>query len=320
MIAWRHTPAARHVRLEALTVAAVFDLAFDELDSRGECEARELFRRLDASKRLVAALAVLGQALRVPVAVHGGACDVRGLSAAGNHLSWLMGSLAGDRASYTARGTRYALARGEAAGILVRDVRILAEPPPGVTRYTRRFGIGTTYATAAELRAWYRTPELAELVRAVGRLAPARWIGEARRARTGDRGYWGAIRRSRGDLADLRARRTRAAFWATQRAKWASKRSVPNVGKRESIDPERMSKTEHHLAFSMPSADAGRGGGGSEAVPRTPPPGYYAARARLGSLPTRSSSVPRRPALPLERVPDPELEALLSRSRVRGGC
>ena len=131
-------------------------LALQYLEQRGDGAARAYLAALPSEDRLIAALAVAGQALRVPVAVRGGTCDVRGLAAWGNRLSWLLGTLAGDRASYTGRGTRLALARGANLRKLVRDVVMLAEPPPGQSRYRRRFGTGILYASAAELRRHYK--------------------------------------------------------------------------------------------------------------------------------------------------------------------
>lgn len=318
-IRWRQTPASAHVRVEADTLAAVFDLALGYLEQRGDLAARELLAGLDSADRLCVALAVTGQALRVPVAVRGGTCDVRGLSSWGNRLSWLLGTLAGDRASYTGRGTRLVLARGESEAKLVRDVVLLHEPPPGQTTYRKRFGTGILYASAHELRRWYRAPELVELVRLVGQLAPARWRGEAHRARVGRRGYWQAIRQSRGDLAKLAAARRRASEWAIRRARWG-KRTVPIGQRRECIDPQSRAETEQPAASDRPRAEAGRGGGGDAPAAAPPTPAYAAALRRLGPLP----AVPTRPTpaivapRPAAGFADADFAALLARSRARG--
>ena len=76
-------------------------LALQYLEQRGDGAARAYLAALPSEDRLIAALAVAGQALRVPVAVRGGTCDVRGLAAWGNRLSWLLGTLAGDRGDVT---------------------------------------------------------------------------------------------------------------------------------------------------------------------------------------------------------------------------
>ena len=319
-IAWRATPSGRHLHVEADVLDAVLGLALDELDARGDLRARELLASLPAEDRLCAVLAAAGQALRVPLAVRGGTNDTHGLSAEGNRLGWLLGTLRGDaeRPSYTGRGVRLVLARGELTNKLMRDVVMLAKPPPRDSRYKRSFGTGVLYASAATLQGYYRLPELAELSRAIGRLAPARWRGEARELRriNGGFGYWGAIRHSRGQAANIaRARR----IASERRMRWKKLRNgtLPNEQRREKFSSERLSENEQPTGSDRRSADAGQGGGGVEPLAIGPPPSYRATLARLGALPAPPRGTSHRPAPAAAVAPRPELDAEYAELRAR---
>jgi hypothetical protein len=324
-VAWRATPSGRHLHVEAQTLDAVLGLALDQLDAKGDLQARAFLASLSAEDQLCAVLAATGQALRVPVCVRGGTNDTFGLSSPGNTMGWLFGTLRGDpdEPAYTGRGARKVLARGEATNKLMRDVVMLNKPPPRDNRYKRSFGTGVTYGSAATLQSYYRHAQLVELSRAIGRLAPARWRGEARELRriNGGYGYWGAIRHSRGQAASIaRARRIAAA----RRIRWQKLQNVtvPNRQREEKFSSQRMSENEHLPASDRPRADAGRGGGGSEPAGTPPPPAYYGALQRLGALPPRPTTP--RPAVarpsPAAGGADAEWSQLLARVRVRGSC
>ena len=319
-IAWRATPSGRHLHVEAEVLDAVLGLALDELDARGDLRARELLASLPAEDRLCAVLAAAGQALRVPVAVRGGTNDTHGISSPGNAMGWIFGTLRGDpnEPSYTGRGARLVLARGEATNKLMRDVVMLNRPPPRDPNYKRSFGTGVTYPSAATLQGYYRLAELAELSRAIGRLAPARWRGEARELRriNGGYGYWGAIRHSRGQAANIaRARR----IASERRIRWEKLRNgtVPNRQRREKFSSERLSENQHPTGSDPRSADAGRGGGGAEPLAVGPPPSYRATLARLGALPAPPRGTFQRPAPAAAVAPRPELDAEYVELRAR---
>ena len=77
----RCAPDAAHVELEANTVDAVLGAALQRLAVRGQLSVGTYLGALDSVHRLEAALAVLGQALRVPVKLRAGACDRQRVSA-----------------------------------------------------------------------------------------------------------------------------------------------------------------------------------------------------------------------------------------------
>lgn len=242
--------------------------AFVRLASRGDERARADFASMGPVHRLEAALAVLGQALRVPVKIRGGCCDRQGVLHPGNGLSSLLGTLSGRVDDpYTARGTLAVLARARDAGTLVRSPRlervawIETKRDGSTVERRKRFLRSTLYATATALRAWYRRPALVSLVHELGQLVPSAWRRAAYLVR-GSRGFWGAIRRSKAEASADRKRagaaaRRRHAWERYKRRAWGgvqtSKTKRENSSRGTSETPTR--------AVLTVAAEAWRGGG-----------------------------------------------------------
>jgi hypothetical protein len=214
----RACPSSGHVELEGQTVDQVLGVALANLDRRQDTTARQLLDSQTQEQRLVIALAVVGQALRVPVRVRAGACDRKGLDAPGNALGQLLATLSGRLLPYTGRRPLQVVAEARATAALVRAANVsnqrwIETKRNGQTvERKRRFLRSWLYASAAALRAWYRHASLSSLVHEVARLAPGAWRVAAR-AKRGARGYWGAIRRSRNDLVQAaKAQSRRRAF------------------------------------------------------------------------------------------------------------
>jgi len=274
----RCAPDAGHVELEALEVDAVLGAAFERLASRGDERARAYVAALGTVHRLEAALAVLGQALRVPVKIRGGCCDRKGVLHPGNGLGSLLGTLSGRVDDpFTGRGTVAVLARARELGTLVRSPRlervswVETRRDGSKVERRKRFLRSTLYATAGALRAWYRRPELASLVVELAKVLPPAWRLRAYLVR-GSRGYWGAIRRSRAEASADRKRaagaaRRRNAWQRYQRRAWGGVRTSKT--KRENSS-KGTSETPAREAPAV-AAGAGRGGGGIETLVLDPP-------------------------------------------------
>lgn len=250
----RYAPDAAHVELDVVEADLVVGAALDTLELRGDDQARELFSGLAHHERLVATMAVLGQALRAPVRLRAGACDRKGVYHPGNGLGQLMGTLA-SRQPYTARAAEYALDAGREANALSRapnlvNMRWLERLSDGRTiERRRRFRRSNLYASAEQLRTFYRSPQLASLVIEVARLMPDAWRVQAR-AKRGPRGYWGAIRRSRWDVSKARsAAKRRAAFDVFRRQKRAFQT--------RKTERENSSQTTRQLTGARGSSDVG---------------------------------------------------------------
>lgn len=274
----RCAPDAIHVELEALETDAVVGAALERLSSRGDERARAYLASLGAVHRLEAALACLGQALRVPVKVRGGCCDRKGVLHPGNGLSSLLGTLSGRvDEPFTGRGTVAVLARAREAGTLVRSPRlenvswVETKADGSTVQRRKRFLRSTLYATAPALRTWYRRPELASLVVELAQVAPPAWRQRAYLVR-GTRGYWGAIRRSKAEASADRKRaagvaRRRQAWERYKRRAWGGVRTRKTKGENSS----RAESSNPTPGAPTVAAGAGRGGARAEAPVVDPP-------------------------------------------------
>lgn len=266
----RTCPDAAHVELEANEVDAVLGAALGRLSAAGDERAAAYLRAIPTFQRLTVALAVLGQALRVPVRLRGGCCDRKGKLHVGNSLGALLGTLSGRIDDpYTGRGATKVCEQAKDAGESVRaprlyDVAWTEVRPDGTTiERKRRFGRSVLYGAAPALRGLYRREELAGLVVEVAKIMPGAWRRRAYLVR-GSRGYWGAIRRSKVEVAVERrkagaARRRRESWERYKRRSYAVKNGVQTSKAKRENSSRGESQVPAGAAPSI-AATAGRGG------------------------------------------------------------
>ena len=284
----RCAPDAAHVELEANTVDAVLGAALERLAVRGQLAVRAYLGSLDSVYRLEAALAVLGQALRVPVKLRAGACDRQGRMHPGNGLGSVLGTLAGRIEPYSGRGALAVIERGRELGTLVRSPRLEARAwietrRDGSTKARRqRFLRSNLYVSAPALRRWYRCPQLAPLVIELARIMPNAWRAAARLVQ-GSRGYWGAIRRSK---AEVVAERAKAAALSRRRKAFQALRARVQTRKTKRENSSEAGSTTTVAGAPTRAAGAGRGGGKVETdvLDRESDPSQGTFRSRFAAL------------------------------------
>lgn len=291
----RCAPDAAHLELEANEVDAVVGAALSRLLARGDQSAGALFGSVDSVYRLEALMCALGQALRVPVKLRAGACDAKGTMHPGNGLGAILGTLNNQVEPYTGRGALAVVSRGRELGTLVRSPRLEARRwvetrRDGTTKERRqRFLRSNLYVSAPALRRWYRHPQLAPLIAELGRIAPGAWRAAARLVR-GSRGYWGAICRSRAEVAAAKARVSGAARRRAAFERYRARISGVQIRKtKREKSPESMIEGSEAWA-PRGAAGAGRGEGRVESdvldrsTDRPSDPSQGSFRDRLAAL------------------------------------